>query len=168
MALHNDLLDQAAHLARREPRRPRQASLRRAVSAAYYALFHLLTGEAASLITPTALKGFEPSVRRILAHSEMKNFCKSVSQAQVPAPLRSHAAALGQADLRDVAKAFVQLQEARHRADYDLATQHSRSEALRLIRVAQDAFAKWERIRRTDGARAFLLALALPGLLKPR
>ena len=40
--LHDDLLAQARHLATRERRRPKQASLRRAVSAAYYALFHYL------------------------------------------------------------------------------------------------------------------------------
>jgi hypothetical protein len=43
----NDLLEQARHLANREPRRPKQASLRRAVSTAYYALFHLLSIETA-------------------------------------------------------------------------------------------------------------------------
>ena len=42
----DDLLDQADHLAAVESGRPKQASLRRAVSAAYYALFHLLAGEA--------------------------------------------------------------------------------------------------------------------------
>jgi uncharacterized protein (UPF0332 family) len=40
------LLEQAKHLANREKKRPRQASLRRAVSTAYYALFHLLIYEA--------------------------------------------------------------------------------------------------------------------------
>jgi len=42
MALADDLLEQAHHLAKREPKRPRQASLRRAVSTAYYSLVHLL------------------------------------------------------------------------------------------------------------------------------
>jgi hypothetical protein len=46
MSLATDLLEQARHLLRRERRRPRQASLRRAISAAYYALFHLLIEEA--------------------------------------------------------------------------------------------------------------------------
>ena len=41
MSFPNDLLEQARHLANREPKRPKQASLRRAVSTAYYALFHL-------------------------------------------------------------------------------------------------------------------------------
>src|SRR5271169_1145627 len=48
MGLAQDLLEQANHLANREPKRPRQASLRRAVSTAYYALFHLLISDAIS------------------------------------------------------------------------------------------------------------------------
>ena len=47
MAYADDLLEQAQHLAKREKNKPRQASLRRAVSTAYYALFHLLIAEAA-------------------------------------------------------------------------------------------------------------------------
>ena len=39
MSLHGDLLVQARHLALVEPRRPRQASLRRAISASYFARF---------------------------------------------------------------------------------------------------------------------------------
>ncbi len=46
MGLSQDLLDLADHLSRRERRKPRQASLRRAVSTAYYALFHLLIEDA--------------------------------------------------------------------------------------------------------------------------
>ena len=43
MSLPEDLLEQAVHLATLDARRPKQANLRRAVSTAYYALFHLLT-----------------------------------------------------------------------------------------------------------------------------
>jgi len=42
MSLAADLLEQAAHLASRERGRPRQVSLRRAISTAYYSLFHLV------------------------------------------------------------------------------------------------------------------------------
>ena len=45
MALAEDLLKQAFLLVHREPKNPRQASLRRSVSTAYYALFHLLIQE---------------------------------------------------------------------------------------------------------------------------
>jgi len=46
MTFAKDLLEQANHLARREQRKPKQARLRRAVSTAYYAVFHLLVAEA--------------------------------------------------------------------------------------------------------------------------
>lgn len=39
MAFAEDLLERAAFLARREPTRPKQASLRRAISTAYYAIY---------------------------------------------------------------------------------------------------------------------------------
>jgi hypothetical protein len=47
MGLAEDLLRQADHLATYEGVNPTQASLRRAVSTAYYALFHLLIEDAA-------------------------------------------------------------------------------------------------------------------------
>jgi hypothetical protein len=43
--LHDDLQQQALELAGRDPRRPKQANLRRAVSASYYALFHFLVDQ---------------------------------------------------------------------------------------------------------------------------
>jgi len=48
MSLPQDLLAQARLLATKEPRRSRDASFRRSVSTAYYALFHLLTDEAST------------------------------------------------------------------------------------------------------------------------
>ena len=48
MAFADDLLEQAYHLANKENDNPTQASLRRSVSTAYYALFHLLIDEAVS------------------------------------------------------------------------------------------------------------------------
>jgi len=46
MAFADDLLEQAYHLANLETGDPKQSSLRRSVSTAYYALFHLLIDEA--------------------------------------------------------------------------------------------------------------------------
>ena len=48
MPFPDDLLEQAYELAHKEPTNPKQASLRRAVSTAYYALFHLLIDDAVS------------------------------------------------------------------------------------------------------------------------
>jgi len=49
MPIHAQLLEQAQLLATLEPRRPVQASVRRSISASYYAVFHFLVGEAAGL-----------------------------------------------------------------------------------------------------------------------
>ena len=50
MTLYKDLLAQAEHLATKEHRRPSQASLRRSISASYYALFHRLVDEATRML----------------------------------------------------------------------------------------------------------------------
>jgi hypothetical protein len=48
MAFAKDLLQQAFLLLNKESKNPKQASLRLAVSTAYYALFHLLIHEASA------------------------------------------------------------------------------------------------------------------------
>ncbi len=73
MSFHADLLEQARHLLRREPRRPKQASLRRAVSAAYYALFHLLVHESSQrLISGTAQARLRALTARAFEHGAMR------------------------------------------------------------------------------------------------
>jgi hypothetical protein len=71
MGLAQDLLQQAEHLATYEGSSPSQASLRRAVSTAYYALFHLLVEDAALLWTgsPEA----RTAVERGFQHGLMRN-----------------------------------------------------------------------------------------------
>lgn len=55
-----DLIEQAHHLATEEPRRPKQASLRRAVSAAYYAVFQAISCEFAALLPADAAAKARP------------------------------------------------------------------------------------------------------------
>lgn len=45
MPYHDELLQQAIDLVHRDLRDPTQADLRRSVSAAYYAVFHMLISE---------------------------------------------------------------------------------------------------------------------------
>jgi hypothetical protein len=82
LALHHDLLDQAAHLATQEIKKPKQASLRRSVSAAYYALFHLLIDEGARRLSPTRPDGLRVLVRRAYGHGEMRNVCRRFVDGQ--------------------------------------------------------------------------------------
>src|SRR5579863_6321021 len=74
MPFPNDLLEQARHLANREPKRPKQASLRRAVSTAYYAIFHLLSMEMAKNWKRPAERF---TVARMLDHTPMVKVCKA-------------------------------------------------------------------------------------------
>jgi uncharacterized protein (UPF0332 family) len=160
MSLHSDLLAQAQHLLGREPRRPKQASLRRAVSAGYYALFHMLIDEAAKmLIRETALRKL---VARTFVHSEMNKASKSFAGGNLP---QKFGAVTGGAAvpvrLRAVSKAFVDLQQARHEADYNLARSFTRSEATDLVNQVSQAFQDWQAIRSDVYARRYLVCLLL-------
>ena len=62
-------------------------------------------------------------------------------------------------DLVTVATAFVDLQQARHEADYDVTRTFTRAEAVGLIDQVDQAMTAWTAIRRTIPADAFLSAL---------
>jgi hypothetical protein len=63
------------------------------------------------------------------------------------------------AHLRNVAGAFSELYEDRQIADYDSATQWSRTEVLTQIDIVQQAFASWRSIRDQQIASEYLLSL---------
>jgi uncharacterized protein (UPF0332 family) len=160
-----DLRDQAWHLARLERRRPKQASLRRAVSTAYYALFHLLVGEATRMMFLGRWgdrNRFRAVIARGFTHSGMVGARKSFYAASLPAGISGMLGPVIIApDLRYVAEAFVRLQRERHRADYDLSASFSRTEVTSLLRALDGAIEAWRRIRNDDVARFFLRALPL-------
>ena len=161
MTLHTDLLTQARFLARKEPKKPSQASLRRAVSAAYYALFHLLVDEATKLMFPGRPRGpLRRVVSRAFRHTTMRSVARQFATPGPPARLdRAIPAEPIEPALVDLAKAFEELQQARHEADYDLARPFTRSEVLLLIDLSERAFRNWRTVRRTPQADAFLAGL---------
>jgi len=142
MAYHDDLLDQADHLAVRDPKRPKQANLRRAVSTAYYALFHLLVSEAVSY---WRIERQRAALARSFDHRKMKGACSSCRS-----PV---------AELKAVAEAFVILQQSRHLADYDNSKAWTRVDAVTEVTRARGAFAQWERIKTRAESQDFLLSL---------
>ena len=160
MSLHADLLDQAEHLAQLDPRRPKQASLRRAVSSAYYGLFHLLAAEASALyVTEPVLVA---KISRTLSHGEMKKASSMIANDKLPKGL--HPPGGGYAapsDLKTEANAFVNLQQARHEADYDLSRVFRRREVLAFVQSARHAMEAWDRVRKTDDARLYLACFHL-------
>lgn len=167
--LYRDLLAQAEHLAGKEPRRPKQASLRRAVSAAYYALFHFLVDAACRNIVGTGhqRRHLRHVIARAFSHSTMKNASKSFAGGTLPAGLSTTLlSSTISSGLRDVAEAFVTLQEERHRADYVLAKPFSKSEVTDLIHTARNAIELWQTVKNDDTARLYLLSLLVWDQLK--
>jgi uncharacterized protein (UPF0332 family) len=161
MSLAMDLLKQSRLLANHESKRPRQASLRRAVSSAYYALFHQLV-DAASRKLVTAKSGLviRQRVARVFGHAEMKKFCQTLAnwdQNQPPKHLKELLQLPPSQDLRTLANAFVELQQARHEADYDISRRFSRDDVLALIRTTELAVAAFERMDRKGEERQLLL-----------
>ena len=159
MSLHDDLLEQAEHLIGLDRPRPKQASLRRAISVAYYALFHLLVREATeALVSDPRLRRLVP---RAFDHSEMKQACRPFAAGTLPDHLRAVTTVPVPDDLKSVAEAFIHLQQARHDADYNVAGTFNRPGARDDARRARDAFEAWDRVRGQQIATVFLVNLLL-------
>jgi uncharacterized protein (UPF0332 family) len=153
MALADDLLEQAHHLARREPKRPRQASLRRAISTAYYSLFHLLVSSAI-----LQWKGVHQrsQMARGFDHGPMKDASKKTVNKQF-----DPADAAIAAQLKTVAQAFVDLQQNRHSADYSYLKKWSRTEVQSHVDTATTAFASWRTIQHEKLAKDYLISMLI-------
>ena len=158
MTLHNDLIEQAHHLALRDGTRPRQASLRRAVSAAYYALFHFLLDQGGRLMFPKNLPNLRLRAIRSFNHGEMRKVCERFAKSTGIKDLTTNPLEI---DLIDIATIFVDLQEARHRADYDLTENFGRVQVLGYVNQARQAVTKWTAVKEFPNARVFLVALSL-------
>lgn len=133
MTDHAGLLGTARRLAQASPSRPRQSDLNRAISTAYYALFHAVARSNADRLVGTGVNRSNKAwvqAYRALDHGSGKTACQ-----QVPS--------LGfSPGLVIVAQAFTALQEARHKADYDPDFRPSRRDALAAVAQAELAIAE--------------------------
>ncbi len=149
MGYPRDLLDAAWAIANSAPEN--QAHLRRAVSTAYYALFHLLIEEAC---VNWANADQRNRLARQFDHKRMKD-------ASVLAARRSGPGS----DLFAVGNTFSDLQENRREADYDLAGSFSITDVMADLASVEFAFQAWERIREHDAAQDYLFSLLFFSLL---
>lgn len=162
MTLHRDLLDQAGHLAKREPKRPKQASLRRAVSAAYYAVFHMLIDASSRFVVRgNDRASLRFAVTRAFDHGEMKSAANTFKGGTLPSVLQGAVNGAIQSELKRRCENFIELQQARHEADYDLTRAFTRREVLDLVSMAEQAFRDWSTVAGTQAGDAFLVALLL-------
>ena len=161
--MYEDLLVQAVRLARLDVRRPRQANLRRAISSAYYAVFHLLVDEAcrAQIGAHHNQAPFRQVLGRAFAHGVMKEACKSFGGGTLKKGV-AKGLPLGftfPAEVRGLANAFVDLQEKRHLADYDLTERFKRSEVLLLIGEVSKHSENFRGLAASNEKRFFLACL---------
>ena len=164
MSLGDDLLPLARKLSRAEEND--QASLRRAVSTSYYALFHFLVDEATKRMFGPADEqaALRACLARAFDHRAMRQvaeqFATRLSGERVSGKLRPGLNGQPlQPELARIADAFVKLHTARHHADYNTARTFHRSDVLDLMRRVERAFKDWEKIRGSIQADVFLAGL---------
>lgn len=171
----DSLLEQAQHLASRERGKPRQASLRRAVSDAYYSVFHLLCDDSAGTFVGRGAK--DTSIRQLMTrafvHTQMKEACLDVQRRNPSSLYQPYFLLfnpLGSPELQRLSSNFVRLQTERHRADYDLSNPLTRSETFDILDLAEQARDDWNtlKIENPELARFFSLLLLLRGSLGAR
>lgn len=175
MALVDDLLTVATELAQTQGAgRPPQARLRRAVSTAYYAIFHevsdavvraLLTGKRSQ--TP-----LNNATRRTLDHANLKKAAEWFAGGK-----RTNKIALltgtvqpPRTDLVDLCNAILQLQESRHSADYDKGSLIALVDAKAKVAEAKAAVAACRKLdaNTDEDVRIFLVGCLLGEKLTKR
>src|SRR5262245_28705078 len=133
--LYRQYLHQARRLAKLDPHRPQQGNLRRAVSTAYYALFHFFIDQSSPFLVGRA--GDRESLRQLLGraytHTEMAAVARTFRGGILPAAiLRALGSVVVPIEMRELARQFIEAQDERHLAEYDLSTSWIRGEVLDL------------------------------------
>jgi hypothetical protein len=138
------------------------ACLRRAVSTAYYALFHTVSEAAASCFIGSGQKYTVAYglIYRSFDHARLKEVCEVLCKPVLPRKTRDHlkGRVISQ-DMKDFANDFPDIQEARHLADYDPQAVFVLSDVSDLIDVAERALAAFART--SPAERADILAFMM-------
>jgi hypothetical protein len=121
---------------------PRQANLRRSISTAYYSVFHELLGTVARKFVPGIHWKSRVLFYRALEHGQTRDRCKKLGQNPLPNAERDFFGwQCFPSELRFFASSFLNLQELRHRADYDPDTKFAIQEAQEAVDDARKAIA---------------------------
>jgi hypothetical protein len=159
------LLDQADGLLVRTRGGPhRQADLRRAISTAYYAVFHAVLIAVADRVVGRGRRSTPhyAMVYRSIDHRALSGFCHLLSQPTLPPKYRGAAPDGGfTTDVRAFARSVTELQQERHSADYDPGRRIDVSDAAALITVGREAIRRWT-MAAIDQREAILLLLLFP------
>jgi|EndMetStandDraft_8_1072994.scaffolds.fasta_scaffold575897_2 hypothetical protein len=145
---------------------PRQADLRRAISNAYYAIFHAIAAQAADDFFGRAQRAnpLYSLVYRSIDHKILRAISEDIQKQTPPARYTPYIPAGGFGpDMVAVATAVVDLQEKRHSADYDPLFRVGTPDAVLTVDLARDAVTRF-RGAHTSKRKPFLALL----LFSPR
>lgn len=137
--------------------------LRRALSSAYYGLFHRLT-TAGSMPFAAGGKPLRFQAARAFSHAAMRKVCDAYVRSPArpfPPGLESLSPSPPDKRLNEVALAFTRLQEGRHLADYDLLAVIEAAYTSELVSIAETALADFDAIQSLPETTVFLTALLL-------
>jgi hypothetical protein len=163
-ALNPDhLLDQADQLIVPPPAgAPRQANLRRAVSNAYYAMFHFVIASAADEFVGVTQRNSAryALMYRCIDHRVISDVCQEVKKTQPSAKFVAYIPQGGfGSQIVAFASAIVDLQQRRHQADYDPTFRLKLSDANLSIATARTAIRRLKRAKNEQ--RKMLLTLLI-------
>lgn len=156
--LARDLLATAEKLVEAADTRPRQADLRRAVSTAYYALFHCLCFNCANCIigrTDEYPRRAWQQTYRALNHGFAKEACNR-RNGQMNIILQRFPIAI-----QEFADSFYDMQIKRHQADYDPFHKLTKSEVRMDLNSVKSAISAFEKVALAD-RKAFTALVLFP------
>ena len=137
------LFEQADKLVEAPPAGPpRQVDLRRALSSSYCAIFHLTLTALADEFVGAAHRSTHryALMHRSVDHRAIKDLCSVISQGKPPAKYVPYLPANGFGrQLLTFASAFIDLQDKRHRADYDVSARYRTLDARLAITTGRSA-----------------------------
>ena len=142
-----DLVETSKDLARVSRGRPREANLRRAVSTAYYAMFHCLAESCANLLVGgSGSDRSQPAwnqAYRALDHRPARDRCT-----------RRNVISRFPNEIQNFAHLFVEMQAKRHSADYNPDATFTLPDVIQDIESVEDAIMRFNHAPRKD-RRAF-------------
>ncbi len=114
-----------------------------------------------NLIAPNVSTKTNHRIQRWFDHGEMKRICGRFLPAKLDQPLRDLIGDTASTDLQTVALGFIQLQDARHSADYDLSYSLTQQIAWDIFEKATETTEAWDRIQNSAEANIFILSLLM-------
>ena len=143
---------------------PRQVDPRRAISAAYYGLFHFCLAAAADEFVGVSQRTTSRYVLvyRSIDHKTLKDLCAEAKKRTPPAKYSPYFPTGGfSSNIQAFSTAAIELQEKRHLADYNPQPRFKTSDAKLAVSTARSAVRRFQTAEE-DHRKAFLTLLICP------